>query len=115
MARTDPTVNRFVAVTDHGTEIELLLSAVVPKFELRFAAAGLLTGREPDRLIIEVQGQTAAELHRPMHRAMAERASEAVQDLVFNAGADALTQLTGRLPLARGTVMTGTYGLWCAS
>ena len=45
MAHTDPTVNRFVAVTDHGTEVELLMSAVDPKFELRFAAAGLPHGK----------------------------------------------------------------------
>jgi hypothetical protein len=46
-ARTDPTVDRSVAVTDHGTEVELLSSAVVPKFALRFAAAGLPPGKEP--------------------------------------------------------------------
>ncbi|MHB8275739.1 MAG: hypothetical protein ACYDC9_13435, partial [Dermatophilaceae bacterium] len=49
-------MDRIVAVTDHGTEVELFLSAVVPKFELRYAAAGLPTGKEPNRLIIEVQG-----------------------------------------------------------
>jgi hypothetical protein len=32
-----------------------LSSAIVPKFTLRFAAAGLPTSKEPHRLIIEVQ------------------------------------------------------------
>ena len=40
MARADPTVDRIVAVTDRGTEVELSLSAVVHQFGLRFAAAG---------------------------------------------------------------------------
>jgi hypothetical protein len=67
MARADPTVDRIVAVTDRGTEVELSLSAVVPQFGLRFAAAGLPTGEAPNRLIIEVRGETVADLHRPMH------------------------------------------------
>jgi hypothetical protein len=67
MARADPTVVRIVAVTDRGTEVELSLSAVVPQFGLRFAAAGLPTGEAPNRLIIEVKGQTVADFHRPMH------------------------------------------------
>ena len=67
MARADPTVDRIVAVTDRGTEVELSLSAVVPQFGLRFAAAGLPTGEAPNRLIIEVNGQSVADLHRPMH------------------------------------------------
>ena len=67
MARADPTVDRIVAVTDHGTEVELSLSAVVPQFGLCFAAAGLPTGEAPNRLLFEVKGQTVADLHRPMH------------------------------------------------
>jgi len=67
MARADPTVDRIVAVTDHGTEVELSLSAVVPQFGLRFAAASLPTGEAPNRLLFEVKGQTVADLHRPMH------------------------------------------------
>ncbi len=67
MARADPTVDRIVAVTDRGTEVELSLSAVVPQFGLRFAAVGLPPGEAPNRLIIEVNGQPVADLHRPMH------------------------------------------------
>jgi hypothetical protein len=67
MVRADPTVDRIVAVTDRGTEVELSLSVVVPQFGLRFAAAGLPTGEAPNRLIIEVGGETVADLHRPMH------------------------------------------------
>jgi hypothetical protein len=67
MARADPTVDRIVAVTDRGTGVELSLSAVVPQFGLRFAAAGLPIGEAPNRLIIEVNGQSVADLYRPMH------------------------------------------------
>ena len=67
MARTDPTVVRIVAVTDRSKEVELSLSAVVPQFGLRFAAAGLPTGEAPNRLIIEVGGQRVADFHRPMY------------------------------------------------
>jgi hypothetical protein len=64
-ARTDPTVDRFVDVTDHGTEVELFSSAVVPKFALRFAAAGLPPGKDSHRLIIEVQVRRPLNLDPP--------------------------------------------------
>ena len=51
MARTDPSVDRVVAVTDRGTQVELALSDPVPAFGLRFAAAGLPDGEGPGRLV----------------------------------------------------------------
>jgi len=67
MARTDPMVDSVVAVSDRGTEVQLRLSAVVPEFGLRFAAAGLPGGEAPNRLLIQIKGETVADLHRPMH------------------------------------------------
>ena len=51
MARTDPSIDRIVAVTDRGAEIELALSPPVAEFGLRFAAAGLPEGEGPGRLV----------------------------------------------------------------
>jgi hypothetical protein len=47
MARTDPTVDRVVAVTENGTEVVLALSPVVARFGLRFAAAEVPPGERP--------------------------------------------------------------------
>jgi hypothetical protein len=47
MARTASAVTRVVATTDLGTDVELTLSAFIPEFGSRFAAAGLPDGERP--------------------------------------------------------------------
>lgn len=49
MVRADPAVERVVAVTEQGSEVELGLSPVVTSYGLRFAAAGLPDGERPGR------------------------------------------------------------------
>jgi hypothetical protein len=66
MARTDPSVDRLVAVTDRGTEVELTMSAPVPEFGLRFAAAGLPEGEAPGRLTVWRDGAVVEDLATPM-------------------------------------------------
>lgn len=50
MVRTDPAVERVVAVTEQGSEVDLALSPVLAAFGLRFGAAGLPAGERPGRL-----------------------------------------------------------------
>lgn len=67
MVRADPTVDRIVAVTDRGTEVELSLSAVVHPVRAAVRRCRFPPGEAPNRLIIEVAGETVADLHRPIH------------------------------------------------
>ncbi len=53
MARASPLVERMVATTDRGLEVELTLSEPVGQYGLRFAAAGLPEGYEPASLRAE--------------------------------------------------------------
>lgn len=64
MTRSDPRVDRIVAVTDRGTEVQLAMSAVIPRFRLRFAAAALPDGEAPAWLRAESVGVTVADLYR---------------------------------------------------
>ncbi len=66
MTRSDPVIDRVVAITDHGTEIELSISPVIPRYKLRFAAAGLPDGEAPSRLRAEREGTVIADLDRRM-------------------------------------------------
>jgi hypothetical protein len=68
MARTDPSIDRLTAVTDRGTEVDLVMSAVVPRFGLRFGAAVLPDGEAPGWLRARSGGRTVAELRTPMPR-----------------------------------------------
>jgi len=53
--RTDPSVDRFVAVNDPGTEVRTLSLRGCSQFALHFAATGIPTIKEPHWPIIEVQ------------------------------------------------------------
>ena len=66
MARTDPSIDRVVAVTDRGTEVELGLSDPVHAFGLRFAAAGLPDGEGPARLVAWRNGVVVSNSATPM-------------------------------------------------
>jgi hypothetical protein len=66
MARTRPEVDRVVATTSRGTEVELALSPPVPAFGLRFAAAALPDGEEPGRLRAERAGVVLESWPQPM-------------------------------------------------
>jgi hypothetical protein len=66
MARTDPTIDRLVAVTDCGTEVELAVSEPVAAFGLRFAAAGLPDGEAPGRLVAWREGAVVEDTATPM-------------------------------------------------
>ena len=66
MARTDPAIDRLVAVTDRGSEIELVLSPPVERFGLRFAAAGLPEGEGPGRLVAWRDGVVVTDRPTPM-------------------------------------------------
>lgn len=66
LARTDPVVDRLVAVTDRGAEIVLALSDVVPQFRLRFAAAVLPEGGRPGRLRAERGGRRIEDRATPV-------------------------------------------------
>jgi hypothetical protein len=66
MARTAPQVTRLVAVTDHGTHVELVLGAVDDRFALRFATAGLPEGEGPGVLLVEVDGRPDSALPQAM-------------------------------------------------
>ncbi len=56
VARTAPRVDRVVATTDQGTELELQLSEVIDSFALRFAAAVLPMGHGPASISAEAGG-----------------------------------------------------------
>jgi hypothetical protein len=62
MARTAPEVQRVVATTDHGLEVELDLSDPVERFGLRFAAAALPAGHSPASIRAERDGAVLAEM-----------------------------------------------------
>jgi len=66
MARAAATVTRLVAVTDRGNHVELLLGDVDARLGLRFAAAGLPDGEEPESLLVEVNGQPEQTLPQPL-------------------------------------------------
>jgi hypothetical protein len=66
MARVSPEVDRVVAVTDLGTEVELKLSPPIPEFGLRFAAAALPVGEAPGRIRTESNGLELTDDARPM-------------------------------------------------
>lgn len=66
MTRSDPVIDRVVAVTDHGTEIELSMSPVIPRYKLRFAAAGLPDGEAPSRMRAEAEGTVIVDFDRRM-------------------------------------------------
>ena len=66
MARVAPEVDRVVATTDAGTEVELSLSPVIGQFGLRFAAAALPDGEAPGRIRAESGGVVLSDDARPM-------------------------------------------------
>ena len=66
MARTAPEVDRVVATTDRGRDVELKLSEPVAEFGLRFAAGGLPPGHAPQRLRAESQGITMETRSQPV-------------------------------------------------
>jgi hypothetical protein len=70
MARTSPLVERVVATTDRGLEVELALSEPVEQYGLRFAAAGLPEGHAPASIRAETAdgSQTRPQGMRPRHR-----------------------------------------------
>lgn len=68
MARTAPQVTRLVAVTDRGTQVELTMGPVDPRFGLRFAVAGLPDGDAPGLLLLEVDGSPAGSIPQPVGR-----------------------------------------------
>lgn len=63
MTRSDPVVDRVLAITNAGTEVELAMSPVVAPFGLRFAAAGLPEGEEPHQIRAEHDGHTIVDQH----------------------------------------------------
>lgn len=73
MARTAPGVSRLVAVTDRGTQIELVMGPVDDRFGLRFAAVGLPDGEGPAVLLVEVDGRLAEAIPQPMGPALGPR------------------------------------------
>lgn len=66
MARTVPDVQRVVATTDQGLEVELQLSQPVERFGLRFAAAALPAGHAPGSIRAERDGTALTERAQPM-------------------------------------------------
>lgn len=62
MARTVPEVQRVVATTDHGLDVELDLSDPVERFGLRFAAAALPDDHSPVSIRAEREGAVLAQL-----------------------------------------------------
>lgn len=66
LARTAPQIDRVVATTDAGSEIELPLSGIV--FGLRFAAALLPEGEGPAAIRAERDGVVVEVKPQPMHR-----------------------------------------------
>jgi len=72
MARTSPEVERVVATTDRGVDVELSLSAPDDRFGLRFAAAALPEGHGPGSIRAErggdVLGRTGQSMPQPPRR-----------------------------------------------
>ncbi len=66
MARTVPEVERVIATTDRGEDVELALSATIEQFGLRFAAAALPAGHAPASVRAEGGGGVLATLRQPM-------------------------------------------------
>ncbi len=66
MSRSDPVIDRMVAITDRGTEVELSMSPVIAPFGLRFSAAGLPEGEAPSRLHAERDGTVIVDLDSRM-------------------------------------------------
>lgn len=66
MVRVDPLVERVVAVTALGSEIELALSPVVAAHGLRFAAAGLPEGEAPGRLEVVTSAGAVTSINTPV-------------------------------------------------
>lgn len=66
MARTDPTIDRVVAVTANAVEVVLALSPVVERFGLRFAAAVLPVGERPGTIRAERAGYVIETRSQPM-------------------------------------------------
>jgi hypothetical protein len=68
MVRTDATVIRVTAQTDHGSLVELSLSAPHPRLGLRFAAAGLPSGEGPGVLLVHTVDQPTRTIAQPVPR-----------------------------------------------
>jgi hypothetical protein len=66
MPRTAPIVDRVIATTSRGSEIELTMSPLIDRFGLRFAVAGLPHGERPGSLRAEHQGTTLEMCPQPM-------------------------------------------------
>ena len=66
MARTAPVVDRVIATTSRGSEIELTMSPVIDRFGLRFAVAALPHGERPGSLRAEHDGTTLETCPQPM-------------------------------------------------
>jgi hypothetical protein len=66
MARTVPEVDRVVATTDLGLEVELALSPPVAEFGLRFAAAALPAGHGPGNIRAERGGEVIGRHPQPV-------------------------------------------------
>lgn len=66
MNRSDPVIDRVVAITDRGTEVELSMSPVIAPSGLRFSAAGLPEGEAPSRLRAEREGTVIVDLDSRM-------------------------------------------------
>jgi len=66
MNRSDPVIDRVVAITDRGTEVELSMSPVIAPFGLRFSAAGLPEGEAPSRLRAERDGTVIVDMDSRM-------------------------------------------------
>ncbi|MET3805687.1 hypothetical protein ABIB25_002691 [Nakamurella sp. UYEF19] len=56
LVRTAPEVDRVVAITGTGREVELTLSAVIEDFGLRFGAVALPEGEVPGSMRVERDG-----------------------------------------------------------
>jgi hypothetical protein len=65
MARTAPTVDRVIATTDQGLDVELAMSAPIEQFGLRFAAAALPDGHQPHSIRAERHGTVVEVLGQP--------------------------------------------------
>jgi hypothetical protein len=66
MARTAPIVDRVIATTSQGSEIELTMSPLIDRFGLRFAVAALPPGERPGSLRAEHEGTTLQTCPQPM-------------------------------------------------
>ena len=66
MARTAPIVDRVIATTGRGSEIELTMSPLIDHFGLRFAVAALPHGERPGSLRAEHDGTTLETCPQPM-------------------------------------------------